>query len=83
MAAGVATRMRSEALSIPLPRRMRSEALSIPSQWDWSWSCSCGRQSVDQCVWVSGLPLGPLTRFYLALLLLVDNYVILLSMRPL
>jgi hypothetical protein len=34
----------------------------------WSWSYSCGRQSVDQCVWVSGLPLGPLTRCYLALL---------------
>jgi hypothetical protein len=34
----------------------------------WSWSSSCGRQSVDQCVWVSGLHLGPLTRFYLALL---------------
>jgi hypothetical protein len=30
------------------------------------WS-SCGRQSGDQCVWVSGLPLGPLTRFYLVL----------------
>jgi hypothetical protein len=27
--------------------------------------------------------LGPLTRFYLALLLSFDNYVILLSMRPL
>jgi hypothetical protein len=32
-----------------------------------SWSSSCGRQSVDQFVWVSGLPLGPLTRFNLAL----------------
>jgi hypothetical protein len=33
-------------------------------------------------VWVSGLPLGPLTRVYVALLSL-DNYVVLLSMRPL
>jgi hypothetical protein len=30
--------------------------------WSWSWS-----QSVDQFVWVLGLPLGPLTRFYLVL----------------
>jgi hypothetical protein len=45
----------------------------------WSWSCSCGRQTVDQLVWVSGLPLGTLTRFYLALLSLSDNYLILLS----
>jgi hypothetical protein len=36
-----------------------------------SWSSSCGRQSVDQYVWVSGLPLGSLTRFYLALLFFV------------
>jgi hypothetical protein len=36
-------------------------------------SSSCGWQSVDQFIWVSGLPLGPLTRFYLA------NYFILLS----
>jgi hypothetical protein len=48
----------------------------------WSWSSSCGRQSVDQYVWVLGLPLGSLTRFYLALLSF-DNYVVLLSMRPL
>jgi hypothetical protein len=34
-------------------------------------------------VWVSGLPLGPLTRFYLALLFSSGNYVILLSRRPL
>jgi hypothetical protein len=40
----------------------------------WSWSSSCGRQSVDQFIWVSGLPLGPLTRFYLALLSSSDNY---------
>jgi hypothetical protein len=32
--------------------------------------------------WVSGLPLGPLTGVYFALLSL-DNYVVLLSMRPL
>jgi hypothetical protein len=44
-----------------------------------SWSFSCGRQSVDQFVWVSGLPLGPLTRFYLVLLSSSDNYFILLS----
>jgi hypothetical protein len=31
---------------------------------------------------VSGLPLGPLTRVYFALLSL-DNYVVLFSMRPL
>jgi hypothetical protein len=47
--------------------------------WSWSWSCSCGRQSVDQFVWVSGLPLGPLTRFYITLLFSADNYFILLS----
>jgi hypothetical protein len=34
--------------------------------------------SVDQFIWVSGLPLGPLTRFYLALLFSSDNYFILL-----
>jgi hypothetical protein len=45
----------------------------------WSWSSSCGRQSVVQFVWVSGLPLGPLTRFYLALLFSADNYLSLLS----
>jgi hypothetical protein len=45
----------------------------------WSWNFSCGRQSFDQFVWVSGLLLGPLTRFYLALLLSADNYLILLS----
>jgi hypothetical protein len=28
-----------------------------------SWSSSCGRQTVDQFVLVSGLPLGPMTRF--------------------
>jgi hypothetical protein len=50
--------------------------------WDFpicSWSSSCGRQTVDQFVWVSGLPLGPLTTFYLALLSSSDNYFILLS----
>jgi hypothetical protein len=47
--------------------------------WSLSWSSSCGRQSVDQFVWVSGLPLGPLTRFYLALLSSSDNYLIILS----
>jgi hypothetical protein len=36
-------------------------------------------QSVDQFVWVSGLPLGPLTRFYLVLLFLAGNYLIILS----
>jgi hypothetical protein len=45
----------------------------------WSWSSSCGRQSVDQFVWVLGLHLGPLTRFYFALLLSADNYLILVS----
>jgi hypothetical protein len=48
----------------------------------WSWSSSCGQQSVDQYVWVLGLPLGSLTRFYLARLLSFENYVVLLSMRP-
>jgi hypothetical protein len=42
-------------------------------------SSSCGLQSADQFVWVSGLPLRPLTRFYLALLSSSDNYFILLS----
>jgi hypothetical protein len=44
----------------------------------WSLSSCCGRQSVDQFAWVSGLPLGPLTRFYLVLLSSSDNYFILL-----
>jgi hypothetical protein len=48
----------------------------------WSWSSSCSRQSVDQCVWVSGLSLGPFTRFYLALLTSSDNYFFLLSKAP-
>jgi hypothetical protein len=47
-----------------------------------SWSSSCGRHSVDQFVWVSGLPFGPLTRFYLTLLYSSDNYFILLSKAP-
>jgi hypothetical protein len=45
-------------------------------------SSSCGRQSINQLFWVSGLPLGPLTRFYLALLFSSDNYFILLSKAP-
>jgi hypothetical protein len=40
------------------------------------------RQSVDQFVWVSGLPMGPLTRFYLTLLSSADNYLIILSKAP-
>jgi hypothetical protein len=36
----------------------------------------CDRQSVGQFVWVSGLPLGPLTRFYLVLLFYADYYLI-------
>jgi hypothetical protein len=47
--------------------------------WSWSWSSYCGRQTVDQLVWVSGLPLGPLTIFYLVLLFSADNYLIILS----
>jgi hypothetical protein len=50
-----------------------------PVTWSWSWCSSCGRQSVDQSVWVSGLPLGPLTRFYLALLFSADKYLVLFS----
>jgi hypothetical protein len=38
----------------------------------------CDRQSVGQFVWVSGLPMGPLTRFYLVLLFSADNYLIIL-----
>jgi hypothetical protein len=34
--------------------------------------------AADQFVWVSGLPLGPLTTFYLALLFSADNYLNLL-----
>jgi hypothetical protein len=60
--------------------RLRYKAQPVNAVWSWS---SCGRQSVDQYVWVSGLPLGSLTRFYLALLLSFDDYVVLLSMRPL
>jgi hypothetical protein len=39
-------------------------------------------QSVDHFVWVSGLPLGPLTRFYIALFSSSDNYFIFLSKAP-
>jgi hypothetical protein len=38
----------------------------------------CDRQSVAQFVWVSGLPMGPLIRFYLVLLFSADNYLIIL-----
>jgi hypothetical protein len=48
----------------------------------WSWSSSCGRQSVDQFVLVSGLPLGPMTRFYLSLLFSFDNYFVVLPRAP-
>jgi hypothetical protein len=61
---------------------LRPNLWIVEDSWfssDWSWSSSCGRQSVDQFVWVSGLPMGPLTRFYLALLFSSDNYLILLS----
>jgi hypothetical protein len=49
---------------------------------DWHFdpgvrSCSCCRQTVDQFVLVSGLLLGPLTRFYLVLLFSFDTYFIL------
>jgi hypothetical protein len=40
-------------------------------------SSSCGRQTVDQFVLVSGLPLGPLTRIYLVLLFAFYSYYIL------
>jgi hypothetical protein len=38
----------------------------------------CDRQSVGQFVWVSGLPMGSLTRFYLVFLFSADNYLIIL-----
>jgi hypothetical protein len=41
-------------------------------------SCSCVRQTVDQFVLVSGLPLGPMTRFYLSPLFSSVSYFILL-----
>jgi hypothetical protein len=49
--------------------------------WSWSWSSSCGRQSVEQFVWISGLPLGPMTRFYL-FLFSFDNYFVVLHWAP-
>jgi hypothetical protein len=64
-------------LRVSLPSSRRKGKL-----YSWSWSSSCGRQSVDQFLWVSGLPLGPLTRFYLALPSLSDSYFILLSKVP-
>jgi hypothetical protein len=51
-------------------------------QTHWSWGSSCGRHLVYQFVWVSVVPLGPLTRFYLALLSSSDNYFILISKAP-
>jgi hypothetical protein len=47
-----------------------------------SWISSCGRQSVDQFVLVSGSPLGPMTRFYLSLFFLFDNYFVVLPRAP-
>jgi hypothetical protein len=40
-------------------------ALVLKRSWSWSWSSSCGRQSVGQFDFVSGSPLGPMTRFYI------------------
>jgi hypothetical protein len=76
---------------LSLPASLRT--VCIPSHIQptaWITACrrcselgsSCGRQSVAQCVWVSGLPLGPLTRFYLALLTSSDNYFFLISKAP-
>jgi hypothetical protein len=63
------------------PTRLQGPVtLSDRSCWSWSWSSSCGRQTVDQFVLVSGLPLKPSTRFYLVLLFSADNYLIILSM---
>jgi hypothetical protein len=44
------------------------DVVTVHNPLTWSLSSSCGRQSVDQFVLVSGLPLGPMTRFYLSLL---------------
>jgi hypothetical protein len=49
----------------------------------WSWSSSCGWQSVNQYFWVSGLPLGPLTRFYLSLLFRLTVTLFFVRRRPL
>jgi hypothetical protein len=51
--------------------------------WSWSWSSSCGWQSVNQFAWVSGLPLGPLTRCYLALLFRLTITLFFVRRRPL
>jgi hypothetical protein len=52
--------------------RKRVSVHPLPNTNSWRsgvWvRSSCGWQSVNQFIWVSGLPLGPLTRFYLALL---------------
>jgi hypothetical protein len=48
----------------------------------WSWSSSCGRQSVDQFVLASDLPLGTMARFYTSLLFSFDNYFVVLSRAP-
>jgi hypothetical protein len=50
------------------PLTTRGDYGGSSGHWSWRWSYFCGLQSVDRCVWVSGLPLGPLTRCYLALL---------------
>jgi hypothetical protein len=49
----------------------------------WSWSSSCGWQSVNQFAWVSGLPLGPMTRCYLALLFRLTITLFFVRRRPL
>jgi hypothetical protein len=56
-------------LSSVSPLSIKSVVVSMYLQFTlcWSWSYSCCRQSVDQCVWVSGLPLGSLTWCYLSL----------------
>jgi hypothetical protein len=64
------------------PSASATAILVSPTFSNNHWSSSCGWQTVDQFVWVSGLPLGLLTTFYLALLFSADKYLILLSNAP-
>jgi hypothetical protein len=57
----------------------KNETTSFPFCRFSSSSLSCGWQTVDQFIWDSDLPLGPLTKFYLALFFSADNYLIILS----
>jgi hypothetical protein len=58
----------------PNPTGLHSFKNNISPHWSWSWSSSCGWQSVNQFVWVSGLPLGILDQILSCSSFSSDNY---------